>query len=78
METRLASLYELPDISQFQDADLLSLRQNCSMLESALHTLSDTLPDSDRYILEAYIDARDELEFETVKAALRWGKKNYK
>ena len=78
MDNRITSFYELPGVDQFQDADLLILRQNCSMLESALHTMLDQLPDQERCILVAYMDARDELEFETVKAALRWGKQHYK
>ena len=48
------------------------------MLEEELRNLAGKLPDYERQVIEAYVDIRDELEFESIKTALRWGKRHYK
>ena len=78
MEARIADLYQLPDITQYQDVDVLILRESCAVLEEKVQNIADCLSNHDRQIIEAYIDIRNELEFETVKTALRWGKNHYK
>lgn len=74
MEDRLAELYHLPDITEFENVHLLTLRKHCASLEEKLYGVLERISDQDRQIIGAYIDMRDELELQSVKAALRWGK----
>jgi hypothetical protein len=78
MDQRLEYLYQVPDISDFEDICLQTLRESSASLESQLRELIDRLPEHDRQIIEAYLDIRDELEFQTVKTALRYGKRHYR
>ena len=77
MDQRLESLYEIPNIADYEDICLQTLRESCASLENRLRELSERLPEHDRQIIEAYLDIRDELEFQSVKTALRWGKRHY-
>ena len=77
MDQRLEYLYQVPDISDFEDICLQTLRESSASLESQLRELIDRLPEHDRQIIVAYLDIRDELEFQTVKTALRYGKRHY-
>ena len=57
-------------------------RIQCFVVNSGFQkaVLGDILPrlsEQDRYVIEAYIGLRDDLEYETVKAALRCGKRYY-
>ena len=74
----LRNLYRVPNIGACEDVDLLSLSEVCARLEEQVYALIQTLPDEKRQVIEAYISARDDLEVETVKTALRWGKRHYK
>ena len=78
MDEQIADLYRLPNLSEYEDIHLLTLREHCAVLESQVEVLLTRLSDRDRYVLEAYMDIRNTLEFETVKVALRWGKEHYK
>lgn len=78
MDDRIMDLYRLPDISEYEEVHLLTLRENCAILEAQLQDIVDCLPEHSRQILEAYMDMRNDLEVETVKAALRFGKRNYR
>ena len=78
VDGQVTNLYKLPGIEQFEDLHLLTLSENCAVLEERVYRLAKTLPDSKRQILEAYISVRNDLEVETVKTALRWGKYHYK
>ena len=78
MDERLLDLYRLPNIADYEDVYLLTLRENCAVLEDQVRDVLSRVSDHDRYILQAYIDMRNELEFETVKTALRWGKNSCK
>ncbi len=78
MDERIKDLYAIPNITKYEDVCLQTLRENCIVLEERLRNMAERLSDNDRQIIEAYLDVRDELEFETVKTALRWGKRNYK
>lgn len=75
MDARMIDLYRIPDIASYEDVRLMTLRENCAALEEKLQDVMDRLPDHDRYILAAYLDLRDDLEVETVKVALRLGKR---
>ena len=78
MEKRIEDLYWLPNIELYSDTNLLSLRETCATLEEQVYEIIDRLSEHDGEILKAYIYARDDLEFESVKTALRWGKLHYK
>lgn len=74
MDDRLMDLYKLSDVNDDEDVHLLTLRENCAVLESQLMDIALQLDNKDRQILEGYIDMRNDLEFETVKAAMLWAK----
>ena len=78
MEEKIKDLYRLPDIDKYEDIHLLTLSENCAMLEDQVRKLIQTLPEQNRLLIEDYIRTRDDLEFETFKTALRWGKLHYK
>ena len=74
MEDRLSALYDLPDIDQLEDVHLATLREYCGAMEEKVRYILEGVSNDDRQIVETYIEMRDELEFQSVKAALRWGK----
>ena len=78
MDDRIKALYAIPNIADYEDVCLQELRENCSALETQVAELVQQLPQHDRCVIEAYLDIRDELEFQTIKTALRWGKRHYK
>ena len=75
MDKRLSNLYTLPDQNGEQSLYLLELRDHCSRLEYELPEAAEGLPAHLRLLIEGYIEIRDELEFQSVKAALGFGKK---
>lgn len=77
MDKTVEDFYRLPNIGKYEDVNLLSLSQMCAALEEQVLTLADTLPQKQRQIIRAYISTRNDLEVETVKTALRWGKVRY-
>lgn len=78
MDPRIVPLCTMPDAEEIANVHLEELRISCAALEDRLHDIADSLPEHQRCTLEAYMDARDELEFQTVRFALKWGKKHYK
>ena len=70
MNGKLRDLYEFPD---GMDPALMELTEYCAVLEERVLQLAQSLSEEDRAFLEAWIDVRDELEFQTVKKALRIG-----
>lgn len=78
MDERIKDLYHLPDIGKYEDINLLTLSNECAVLEEGVFSIANALPEKERGIIEAYISARNDLEFETYKTALRWGKQHYK
>ena len=78
MSESLSDLYRLPNIQEYADLNLLSLSEMCASLEEQIYTLAMSLPEKDRQIIHAYISARNDLEVESVKTALRWGKQHYR
>ena len=74
MDHRLEALYHIPNITDYEDICLQTLREHCASLENRLQELSERLSEQDRQIIKAYLDIRDELEFQSVKTALRWEK----
>lgn len=78
MEDRIVDLYRVPNVEEYEDMHLMTLREQCLALEEKLERVKECMPLSDRQVLESYLDMRNELEFQSVKAALRWGKRHYK
>ena len=78
VDVQVTDLYKLPNISQYADLDLLTLSENCAALEEQVYQIAKDLPDNKRQLIEAYINIRNDLEVETFKTALRWGKLHYK
>ena len=74
MDQRLAQLCDMPYPYDEQNQFLFELREECQRLE---YLLLDAAEDTSqlKMLLGSYIAARDELEFQSVKAALRFGKK---
>ena len=74
MNNRLKDLYTIPNQVMEQDIYLLDLSEQCAVLEEQVRTLAQTLPPKQRSTIEAFLDIRDELEFQTVKVAMKFGK----
>lgn len=74
MNEKLADLYQIPEQSLPQDMYLLDLAEHCAHLEARVRVLAERLPDAERELLESYLDIRDELEYQSVKLALRFSK----
>ena len=74
MNERLTDLYRVPERSLPQDIYLMDLAEECAHMEERVRDLMTRLPDSDRELLESYLDIRNELEFQSVKIALRFSK----
>ncbi len=78
MKESLQDFYGLPNIHKYEDVSLLALSEQCNAYEEKVRIIISRLPERDKEILEDYIDLRNDLEVETFKAALRWGKLHYK
>lgn len=76
MDNRLYDLYCIPENVLPQDLHILDLREHCVHLDERVRELMAGLPEEQRQLLESYMDTRDELEFQSVKMALRLGKKH--
>ncbi len=74
MDPRLHDLYLLPWESTPEEIYLQDLAAYCACLEDRVRSLADSLPSEDRALLESYLDLRDELEFQSVKRALKIAK----
>ena len=77
MEDILEDFYKLPNIGKYENVSLQALSEQCSVYEEKVRSLMSCLSQSDKEILETYITLRNDLEIETFKAALRWGKMHY-
>ena len=78
MNESISDFYKLPNIGEYEDFHLLTLSEYCATLEEQVYAIAKTLPSANREVIEAYISTRNDLEVETVRTALRWGKKHYK
>ena len=66
MDSRLNDLYMIPETVVEQDIYLLDLSEQCAVLEERVRTLARTLPPEQRNVIEAFLDIRGELEFQSV------------
>ncbi len=73
MDDRLRDLYTIPESILPQDVYMEDLALQCHHLEEQVQAVLAGLPHRERAILEAYIAARDELAFQSVKQALHFG-----
>lgn len=73
MKKYLKDLCNAVDIDKITDIDLLALSEQCAILEERIYAMLDRLPYKEQEILRDYIDTRNDLECESLKAALRWG-----
>lgn len=78
MSDQLKDLYRMPNIDAYEDIHLLTLSENCAALEEQVSIIAKSLTNKEQNIIKAYIDMRNDLEFETVKTALQWGKRHYR
>lgn len=78
MDDRIKDLYHAPNIREYENFHLETLSESCAVLEERVNAILQTLPMQKRQIIEEYIRTRDDLEVETVKVALRLGRKYYK
>lgn len=74
MDERLNDLFYAPRQYLPQDVYLQDLAEQCAHLEERVRVLAEKLSDDDRELLECYLDLRDELEYQSVKTALRFSK----
>lgn len=78
MHEAIEDFYRLPNIADYADLSLQSLNEECATLEERVYAIAANLPSPEREIIESYIYSRNNLEAETFKTALRWGRKHYK
>ena len=77
MDERMRMLYSNPEDSE-QEICLLIMREQCDTLEERIRQeVLPILPQAKRELTELYMEIRDEMEFQTVKAALRIGKRHW-
>lgn len=74
MDDRLAELYRIPEHVLPQDLYLMDLSEHCARLEERVLDIVSRLPRKQRETVEAYLQIRDELEFQSVKVAMQFGK----
>lgn len=78
MNEMLEDFYRLPNIAKCEDFCLQALSEQCNAYEEKVYRIMSRLNEADKEILQTYIDLRNDLETETFKVALRWGKIHYK
>ena len=74
MDDWMLDLFALADREYLGQVDLQELSEQCGYLELQIREMMENFPVSQRQILESYMDLRNELEFQSVKVALRIGK----
>lgn len=74
----LADFYKLPNIAEYENICLQTLSEQCNAYEEKVYAMLPRLSQQDRELLETYLSLRNDLEVETFKTALRWGKMHYK
>lgn len=78
VNNQLEDFYKLPNIREYEDLCLQSLSEQCAAYEEKVYGMMSRLSQRDKEVLETYITLRNDLEAETFKVALRWGKMHYK
>ena len=78
MDGRLKDLYAIPERVVEQDVYLLDLSEQYAAFEERVRNIAYILPENQRQTIEAYLDIRDELEFQSIKVAMQYGKNHLK
>ncbi len=73
MQNYLKDLCNAVDIDKVTDLNLLALAEQCAILEERVYDIADRLCATEQDIIRDYIDTRNNLECESLRAALRWG-----
>lgn len=74
VDDRLKDFYTIPERVVHQDIYLEDLSEQCAVMEERVRRIAEELPELQRMIIEDFLNIRDELEFQTVKVAMRYGK----
>ena len=74
MDGRLKDLYTIPEHVLPQELYLVDLSEQCARMEERVRNIASRLPPKEKQIIEAFLDIRDELEFQSVKVAMQFGK----
>ena len=74
MDARLTDFYTIPENVVHQNIYLEDLSEQCAVMEERVRTIAKELPVRQRAVIEDYLNIRDELEFQTVKADMQYGK----
>lgn len=74
MDSRLKDLYTIPERIVEQDIYLLDLSEQCAVFEERVRSIARALPEEQRQTIEVYLEIRDELELQSVKVAMQYGK----
>ena len=77
MVEEMRNFYSLSNIDAYENIHLLDLSESCAALEEQVLKIAGTLSPVQQQIIIDYILTRNDLELETFKTALRWGKKHY-
>ena len=75
MDNRLSDFYDLQKKYGESNDYLLSLREECGRLEYQILVAAEDVPQNLKTLIQSYIAIRDELDFQSVKVALRFGRK---
>lgn len=70
MDDKLLKFYRTVDFDVQESMYLMLLRENCASYEARVKDIAERISPEDAQIILTYIDYRDELEIESVKAAL--------
>lgn len=73
LKNYMKDLCNAVDIDKVTNLDLLSLSEECAVLEERVYAMLGRLSPSDQDVLNDYIKTRNDLEYEALQAALRWG-----
>ena len=73
MKNYLKDLCNAADIDKVTDFNLLALAEQCAILEERVCNIAGRLCPTEQDIINDYIDTRNDLECESLRAALRWG-----
>lgn len=76
MDSRLKDIYTIPERVLEQDIYLLDLSEQCAVFEERVRNIAQALPEDQRQTIEVYLDLRDDLEFQSVKVAMQYGKQH--
>lgn len=75
MTEHLDGLYHLQEPLSEQELYLQDLAEQCAVLEEQVRQMAENMPVQKRHLIEDYIAMRDDLEVQSVRKAIRFGKR---